>query len=72
MEAVIRRTGSLLWRIVRWPLAAVGVLVFGAGVPWLWVWIGSQLQGGTAPSFTGLGVALLWIIFSYGLMDFML
>ena len=72
MEAVIRRTGNLLWRIVRWPLAIAGVLFFGAGVPYVWVWVGSQLQGGTAPSFTGLGVALFGIIISYALMAFLL
>lgn len=48
------------------------VVVFGAGVPYLWVWIGSQLQGGTAPSFSGLGVALFGIIISYVLMAFLL
>ena len=53
------------WTIVRWPLAAVAVVLFGAGVPYLWVWVGSQLQGGTAPSFSGLGVALFGIIISY-------
>ena len=43
---------------LKWLLAAVMIVVFGAGVPFGWVWIGSQLQGGTAPSLTGLGVAL--------------
>ena len=47
-------------------------IVFGAGVPYLWVWVGSQLQGGTAPSFGGLGVALFGIIFSYWLMAYSL
>jgi hypothetical protein len=37
-------------------------------VPYLWVWVGSQLQGGTAPSFSGLGVALLGIVVSYSLL----
>ena len=60
MEAV-RRTGRGIWIVVRWPIAIVAILLFGAGVPYLWVWVGSQLQGGTAPSFSGLGVALLGI-----------
>jgi hypothetical protein len=64
--------GKAVWMVVRWPLAAVAVVVFGAGVPYLWVWVGSQLQGGTAPSFSGLGVALFGIIFSYGLMAYVL
>lgn len=61
----IRRTGSALWALVRWPIAGAFILLFGAGVPYTWVWVGSQLQGGTAPSFSGLGVALLGIIVSY-------
>lgn len=61
-----------IWVILRWPLAAVGILLFGAGVPYLWVWVGSQLQGGTAPSLSGLGVALLGITISYVLLAFAL
>ncbi len=61
LMAAARKT---VWNVVRWPLAAIAVIVFGAGVPYLWVWVGSQLQGGTAPSFSGLGVALLGIIIS--------
>jgi len=68
MESV-RKTA---WSIVRWPLAILAIIVFGAGVPYLWVWVGSQLQGGTAPSFSGLGVALLGIIISYSLMAYLL
>jgi hypothetical protein len=49
-------------------VAVVAVVLFGAGIPFLWIWIGSQLQGGTAPSFGGLGVALLGIIGSYVLL----
>lgn len=70
--AAVRRTGHFLWMIVRWPLAAVAILMFGAGVPYLWVWVGSQLQGGTAPSFSGLGVALFGIIISYALLALLL
>jgi hypothetical protein len=64
--------GKAVWTVVRWPIAGIAVLVFGAGVPYLWVWIGSQLQGGTAPSFSGLGVALFGIIISYSLMAYLL
>jgi len=67
--AAARKTA---WTIVRWPLAILAIIVFGAGVPYLWVWVGSQLQGGTAPSFSGLGVALLGIILSYSLMAYLL
>jgi divalent metal cation (Fe/Co/Zn/Cd) transporter len=68
----LRAIGRIVWRLVRWPLAAAGVLFFGAGVPWGWVWVGSQLQGGTKPSMTGLGVALFGIILSYALMAYLL
>lgn len=56
---------TTLLRIV---VAVVAVIVFGAGVPFLWIWIGSQLQGGTAPSLAGLGVALLGIVLTYALL----
>jgi hypothetical protein len=64
--------GKAIWHVLRWPLAGIAVLLFGAGVPYVWVWVGSQLQGGTAPSFSGLGVALLGIIVSYAAMAFLL
>ncbi|MDX6586612.1 MAG: hypothetical protein QOI31_1085 [Solirubrobacterales bacterium] len=64
--------GNAIWSVLRWPLAGLAVIIFGAGVPYLWVWIGSQLQGGTAPSFSGLGVALFGIIISYGFMAYLL
>jgi hypothetical protein len=49
-------------------LAVIAVVLFGAGIPFLWIWIGSQLQGGTAPSFGGIGVALFGIVGSYALL----
>lgn len=61
-----------IWAIARWPLGAFAILVFGAGVPYFWVWVGSQLQGGTAPSLSGLGVALLGITLSYVGLAFLL
>lgn len=48
--------------------AVVLILGFGAGVPFFWVWVGSQLQGGTAPSLSGLGVTLAGITASYALL----
>jgi len=51
--------------LLRIAVAIVGVVVFGAGIPFAWIWIGSQLQGGTAPSLAGLGVALAGIVLSY-------
>jgi hypothetical protein len=54
--------------LVKVVVAIVAVIVFGAGIPFAWIWIGSQLQGGTAPSFGGLGVALFGIVGSYALL----
>jgi hypothetical protein len=58
--------------IVKWIAAILTIIVFGAGVPLLWIWVGSQLQGGTAPSLRGIGVALLGIVGSYVLLAFVL
>lgn len=44
----------------------VGVIVLGAvvglGVPLLWIWVGSQFQGGTAPSWTAFVVVHVGMI----------
>ena len=43
-------------------VARIGVVALGAvvglGVPLLWIWVGSQFQGGTAPSWTAFAVVL--------------
>ena len=64
----VRSTGHALALAARVLLAAVAVVIFGAGIPFLWIWVGSQLQGGTAPSLAGLGVALIGIVVSYSLL----
>lgn len=66
MSAVAALRPFLL--VLRIAVAIVAVVVFGAGIPFLWIWVGSQLQGGTAPSLAGLGVALLGIVVSYSLL----
>jgi hypothetical protein len=44
----------------------IGVIVLGAvvglGVPLAWIWIGSQFQQGTAPSWTAFAVVLAGLI----------
>lgn len=49
-------------------ITRIGVVVLaagvGIGVPLLWVWIGSQLQETTAPSWTALAVVHVGLIFS--------
>ena len=69
---VVRQTGSILVSIVKWVAAIITIVLFGIGVPLLWIWIGSQLQGGTAPSLGGIGVALLGIVISYAVLAFVL
>jgi hypothetical protein len=69
--APLRATGRLAWGVLRLILVVIAVAVFGAGVPLLWVWVGSQLQGGTAPSMSGLGVTLLGIVASYWLLAYL-
>jgi len=63
--AVIRVPARAVGRLLRAVAIVAGVVVFGAGVPLLWVWVGSMMQGGTAPSMSGLGVALGGIVVSY-------
>lgn len=49
-------------------LTRLGVVVFGTaigiGVPLSWIWIGSQLQETTAPSWTALAVVHVGMIFT--------
>ena len=49
-------------------MGRIAVLVLGAvvglGVPALWIWIGSQVQNGTAPSWTALAVVHVGMIFT--------
>lgn len=60
-----RSIGRVALRIAQLIGAVVFVILFGGGIPLFWVWLGSQLQGGTAPSLGGLGVALIGISGSY-------
>ena len=63
-----RFTARVVAAALRALAIVAGVLVVGAGVPFAWIWIGSQLQGGTAPSLSGLGVTLAGIVASYWLI----
>lgn len=44
------------------------VLLFAAGPPLLWVWVGSQVQGGTAPSATAIVTVIAGMVVSYMLL----
>ena len=41
------------------------VLVLAAGPPLLWVWIGSQVQGGPTPSGTAIVTVIAGLVISY-------
>ena len=64
----IRGAGRVLSGLLRALAVLAGVVLVGAGVPFTWIWVGSQLQGGTAPSLSGLGVAIAGIVASYWLI----
>jgi hypothetical protein len=42
----------------------IGSVVIGIGLPVLWIWVGSQLQGGTTPSWVALAVVHTGLITS--------
>jgi hypothetical protein len=64
----IRLTTRMIAGAARAIGTVIGVVLFGGGVPFAWIWVGSQLQGGTAPSLAGLGVAIAGIIVTYWLL----
>jgi heme/copper-type cytochrome/quinol oxidase subunit 2 len=47
----------------RFAVIVLGILV-GLGVPAGWIWIGSQIQDSTAPSWTALAVVHVGLIFT--------
>lgn len=61
MRALISIGQGLSATAGRLGLLAVGALV-GLGVPVLWIWIGSQVQESTAPSWTALAVVHVGMI----------
>ena len=42
------------------------VAVLAAGIPLAWVWVGSQVQGGTTPSATAIATVVTGCMASYG------
>lgn len=46
----------------------VAIVFLGLGVPGFWVWVGSRVQGGTAPSFLAIMTFLGGITITYGLV----
>jgi len=50
----------------RFTLGAIVVVVLAGGIPLAWVWVGSQVQGGTAPSATAIATVVTGCMASYG------
>jgi hypothetical protein len=54
--------------LVRLTAGAVIVALLAAGIPLAWVWVGSQVQGGTTPSATAIATVVTGCLASYGLV----
>jgi hypothetical protein len=52
----------------RFALGAVLVALFGAGLPLLWVWVGSQVQAGTRPTAAAIATVMGGMIVSWALL----
>ena len=52
--------------LVRFTIGAVVVALLAAGIPLAWVWVGSQVQGGTSPSATAIATVVAGCMASYG------
>jgi len=52
----------------RLTLGAVVVALLAAGIPLAWVWVGSQVQGGTSPSATAIATVVTGCMASYGVV----
>jgi hypothetical protein len=52
--------------IARLTIGAVVVALLAAGIPLAWVWVGSQVQGGTSPSATAIATVVAGCMASYG------
>jgi hypothetical protein len=49
-------------------MGAVVVVLLAAGIPLAWVWVGSQVQGGTSPSATAIATVVTGCMASWGLV----
>jgi hypothetical protein len=52
--------------IAKVTIGAVVVALLAAGIPLAWVWVGSQVQGGTSPSATAIATVVAGCMASYG------
>lgn len=56
----------MLTTFVRLTAGALLVALLAAGIPLAWVWVGSQVQGGTSPSATAIATVVTGCMASYG------
>jgi hypothetical protein len=52
--------------VFRFTAGAVVVALLAVGIPLAWVWVGSQVQGGTSPSATAIATVVTGCLASYG------
>ena len=58
--------GALTFARITFGVLVVALLA--AGIPIAWVWVGSQVQGGTTPSATAIATVVTGCMASYGLV----
>jgi hypothetical protein len=54
--------------VARFTLGALLVALLAAGIPLAWVWVGSQVQGGTEPSATAIATVVAGCLCSYSVV----
>jgi hypothetical protein len=57
--------------VVRFTAGAVVVALLACGIPLAWVWVGSQVQGGTSPSATAIATVVSGCMVSYSVVALM-
>jgi len=59
---------SALSSTARFVLGLFLVALLGAGLPLVWVWVGSQVQAGTKPTAAAIATVMAGMILSYGVI----
>ncbi len=54
--------------VAKFTFGALLVALLAGGIPLLWIWVGSQVQGGTTPSATAIATVVTGCMASYGLV----
>jgi small-conductance mechanosensitive channel len=53
---------------VKWLWGAILVVFLAVGIPLAWVWVGSQVQGGTSPTGTAIVTVIVGLTMSYSIV----